>query len=227
MRLRRVETVLLAVLVALPLVGLEGMIAAQPAGAAAVPGAPRSVSVVPQNQGAKVSWKAPLSNGGSPITAYVITPYLGTVAQPARTFLSAKTTQIVNGLKNGKSYAFKVAARNANGKGAFSAKSGTTVAGAPGKPGPAGTYIPPPNLGQIGVRSDPPARNGSNITRYNATCVSSNGGATKTGVRQKPAVDIVFLTGLTSSKRYTCTVTATNARGTGPQSNASSPFVAP
>jgi hypothetical protein len=227
MRSRRVEAMLLSAVLAVPLAVVSDTIMAHVAGAASVPSAPRSVSAVPANHGATVIWKAPVSNGGSTITGYVVTPYLGTVAQPPRSFSSAKTAELVTGLTNGKAYSFKVVARNALGEGVPSAKSGATIAGAPGRPGSAGTYIPPPTLGQIGVDGGIPSKNGSNITRYNATCTSSNGGVTVSGVRENPAYHIVLLSGLTSGKTYKCTMTATNARGTGPRSNASSAFVAP
>src|SRR5450432_3630191 len=95
---RRAGSIVLAALTAFTLVGLDAMITASAAGATSAPGAPRAVSAVPTNHGAKVGWKAPLSNGGSAITGYVVTPFLGKTAQPARTFASAKTTQVVASL---------------------------------------------------------------------------------------------------------------------------------
>ena len=69
------------------------------------------------NASASVSWVAPADNG-SPITGYVVTPYVGTAAQPATTFASTATTQVVTGLTNGTTYTFRVAAKNAIGTGA-------------------------------------------------------------------------------------------------------------
>ncbi len=182
-RSRRTPIPRLAALLALPVATLATTITAPAAAAASVPGAPRAVSAVPLNGGAKVIWLAPLSNGGSAITGYVVTPYLGTVAQPPRAFASAKTTESITGLKNGKAYAFKVVARNVVGNGPSSPMSGVTIAGAPGRPGNPWSYIPPPSLGQIGIDAHPPNNNGSIITRYDATCTSSNGGVTVSGVR--------------------------------------------
>src|SRR3954465_5532333 len=67
------------------------------AAASSVPAAPIAPSAVPGNAQATVSWTAP-ANNGSAITAYVVTPYIGTTAQPARTFNSAATTETVTAL---------------------------------------------------------------------------------------------------------------------------------
>src|SRR5262249_38876998 len=47
---------------------------------ATVPGAPSGVSATGGNGSATVSWTAP-NNGGSAITSYTVTPYVGSVAQ--------------------------------------------------------------------------------------------------------------------------------------------------
>jgi hypothetical protein len=136
------------------------------------------------------------------------------------------TSASITGLTNGKAYSFTVAALSAVGSGPASNKSGATIAGAPGQPGNARTYVPPTDIGQIGVAFRPPSNNGSAISRWNATCSSSNGGVTASGLRQHPPVNIVLLSGLTTGKQYRCTGTATNHRGTGPRSKPTAAFVA-
>ena len=69
-----------------------------------------------------MSWTAP-ANNGSAITAYVVTPYVGSVAQAAKTFTSTATSQTITGLTNATTYTFKVAAKNANGTGPQSVAS--------------------------------------------------------------------------------------------------------
>src|SRR5262249_27246966 len=84
---------------------------------------------------ATVTWTAP-GTGGSPITSYTVTPYVGGTAQAP---VSATTTSLsVTGLTNGTAYTFTVAATNAVGTGPASAPS------APGTPGvqPGGQWAP-------------------------------------------------------------------------------------
>jgi hypothetical protein len=59
-----------------------------------------------------LSWKAP-ADGGSPITAYVVTPILGGVTQTPIVFNSTATSEVITGLTSGQSYTFTVAAKNA------------------------------------------------------------------------------------------------------------------
>ena len=49
------------------------------------PGAPTAVSASAGSDQATVNWTPPTSDGGSPITSYRITPYIGTTAQAATT----------------------------------------------------------------------------------------------------------------------------------------------
>jgi Domain of unknown function (DUF4082)/Fibronectin type III domain/Bacterial Ig domain len=88
-----------------------------------VPGAPTAVSAAAKSSGALVTWTAPAAEGGTPITGYKITPYLGGVAQTATTSSGAGTSASVKGLENGSAYTFTVAAINAVGTGAESAAS--------------------------------------------------------------------------------------------------------
>jgi hypothetical protein len=104
-----------------------------------VPGAPTNVSAVPGDASATVSWTAPTSNGGSPITAYRVTPYIGTTAQTATTFTSTATSQTISGLTNGTTYTFTVAAINAVGPGPDSAASNAVMPRAPYVAGVVGT----------------------------------------------------------------------------------------
>ena len=90
--------------------------------AATVPGAPTGVTAVPGEGSVSLSWTAPSSTGGQAVTGYVVTPYVGATAQPARTFSSAATTQTVSGLGED-TYTFKVAAVNSVGTGPQSAAS--------------------------------------------------------------------------------------------------------
>jgi hypothetical protein len=93
---------------------------------AAAPGTPRNVSAVAGNERATVSWAAPDSDGGSPITNYVVTPYIGTTAQTPTT-VGNVTEAVLKGLTNGTTYTFTVRARNAVGDGPESAASNSVT----------------------------------------------------------------------------------------------------
>ena len=74
-----------------------------------------------------MSWNQPASDGGSPITGYTVTPYVGTQAQTA-VDVGATTTQVrVTGLTNGTAYTFTVKARNVAGASPESAASNSVT----------------------------------------------------------------------------------------------------
>jgi alpha-tubulin suppressor-like RCC1 family protein len=75
------------------------------------------------NNKATVSWQAPLS-ALAPITAYVVTPWIGQVRQTPVRFNSTATTQTITGLTNGTTYTFTMVAISAlNNDSATSASS--------------------------------------------------------------------------------------------------------
>jgi uncharacterized repeat protein (TIGR01451 family) len=78
-----------------------------------VPGTPTGVTAVPGNAQATVSWLAPASNGGSPITSYTVTTQSG--GAPIAPVTLGGTSAVIAGLTNGIGYAFTVHATNAIG----------------------------------------------------------------------------------------------------------------
>jgi hypothetical protein len=73
-----------------------------------------------------LSWIAPAWDGGSPLTGYVVTPYLdGTTAQAPLTLPSSATTELVTGLDPNSNYSFRVAAVNVLGSSDNSSASAT------------------------------------------------------------------------------------------------------
>jgi hypothetical protein len=182
-----------------------------------VPGVPNAGSAVPYGPTqVKLLWNAPSSAGGSPITGYSVKPYLGGAAQPVLKFNSTKTVQILGNLRTGGAYLFQIAAVNAIGTGAWSAKSGPVTVGTPGQPG--SVKAAKAASGQLRISFAAPANNGATINTYTAGCNSSNGGKNNTKTVNAPA-SAVTVAGLTAGKTYTCLVKATNSRGTGPNSN--------
>ncbi|MFI2662311.1 fibronectin type III domain-containing protein [Micromonospora carbonacea] len=85
------------------------------AGPLALPSAPTVIAVFANSVAATLSW-TPGPDGGSPVTNWVITPYIGGVKQAAQT-LGPATTGVVTGLTPGVTYRFTVAARTAEGIG--------------------------------------------------------------------------------------------------------------
>ena len=96
-------------------------------GAATVPGTPTNVSGSASDGMVSLTWTAPTSDGGSSITGYRITPYIGATAQQAVLTNSSSTGYSIGGLSNGTTYTFSVAAINSRGTGADSAPSGAVT----------------------------------------------------------------------------------------------------
>ena len=92
-------------------------------GGPGAPGAPTGVSATAGNAEAALDWTAPGSDGGSAITDYQITPYIGAIAQSPILAGSTATSKTITGLTNGTEYTFKVAAINTNGTGPDSVAS--------------------------------------------------------------------------------------------------------
>jgi hypothetical protein len=181
---------------------------------ATVPGPPTSVSGASGNVQATISWLAPTSNGGSPITTYTVTSSPGGL-----TCTTATLSCVVTGLTNGSSYTFTVTATNAVGTGPASAPSPAVTLAAT-VPGALTVVVGVTGNAEVTLSWLAPASNGgSAITSYTVT--SSPGGFTCTTATLSCTV-----TGLTNGSSYTFTVTATNAVGTGPAS-APSPAVTP
>jgi fibronectin type 3 domain-containing protein len=162
---------------------------------------------------ATVTWVAPASNGGSPITSYTVSSSVAD--EPTCTWSSGPLTCTITGLTNGVSYYFKVTAKNNSGSGPPSNPS--NVVTPTGEPPPPTAVSATAGDQQATVTCSPPVSNGgAAITSYTAT--ASPGGAHASA----PSCPIT-VTGLSDGTTYTFTVTATSSLGTsgpsGPSNN--------
>ncbi|RSN05658.1 hypothetical protein DMB42_27310 [Nonomuraea sp. WAC 01424] len=176
-----------------------------PAGAVTRPSPPLGVSATPGDRTAKVTWRAPASDGGSAITGYVVTAAPGGATA---TVAGDQLQATVTGLTNGTAYTFTVTAANANGVSDASAPGDPVtpgVAGRPGRPFVTGVYG---RDGAVRVTWAPPETGAAGVTGYVVT--ASPGGATVNTTATEATV-----TGLTNGTDYSFTVTAVGAAGAG------------
>jgi hypothetical protein len=178
-----------------------------------VPDAPTGVIAVAANAQVSLSWTAPTSTGGKPLTGYTV---LVSPAAPSAVFAVTGTSAVVSGLANGTGYAFQVFATSAVGDGPPSAASSQvtpfTVPSAPAQP------VAVAGDGQVSLTWAAPSSNGSAITGYVVT-------ATPGGATLSAAGTSVTFTGLTNGSSYSFTVTALNAAGASLSSVASAAVI--
>jgi titin len=185
-----------------------------------VPDAPSLTSVSAPGTAATVVFSTPGFDGGSPITSYRAT-CLSSNGGTARIQTGAASPLTVANLTAGKTYLCTVAAENLAGWSDESNPSNTFVAyTTPDAPTSIAVVVTGTNAS---VTYAAPAFDGGNlITGYRASCVSSDGGTTRSGTAASGAIAV---TGLTATKTYTCTVAAQNSAGWGADSAPSASFV--
>ncbi|MGZ4442053.1 MAG: fibronectin type III domain-containing protein [Nocardioidaceae bacterium] len=190
---------------------------------ATVPSAPLGVAAAPGSQSMTVTWSAPSSDGGSPVTGYNV--YRGTTAggeAPTPVASNVTGTRFTDsGLTNGTTYYYKVAAVNAVGVGAQSAEaSAAPRASAPSAPR---TLVASGGNGSVALSwATPTSDGGAGITGYNVYRGTTAGGEATTPVATNVSTTSYTDTGTTNGTTYYYKVAAVNSAGTSPQSNEAS-----
>uniref|UniRef100_A0A6C0IDY2 Fibronectin type-III domain-containing protein n=1 Tax=viral metagenome TaxID=1070528 RepID=A0A6C0IDY2_9ZZZZ len=174
---------------------------------AAVPSAPRNVVATRGNTSVSVSFTAPDSNGGSPITEYTVTSNQGNTGKGSSSPIT------ISDLTNGTSYTFTVTAKNNEGSSPPSTASIVVI--------PATTPSAPTSVSiiegdnEVTIRYSPPSNNGgSPITGYTVTSVPVKTITVPAISVANPSPDI-RVTGLTNGTKYTFTIRAINEVGPG------------
>lgn len=161
--------------------------------AAVVPSAPQNVTALPSDSSVQLAWGTPTSDGGRPITHYlVITTSNGSDVQ--QTVNAPANGVLISPLQNGSSYLFRVVAVNAIGQGEPSLQTGPVT----------------PTVGNADVNvglSGPASVSSGSAVSYLAT-------VTNVGTRSLPGVRLLGTLpangGSASTTSGSCTVAGTS-----------------
>ena len=177
-----------------------------------IPTAPTVSAPTVSDAQVTLTWGAPTSTGGLPITEYVVTDGAGNTATKA----AGSSTHTFTGLTNGTGYTFTVKAKNALGYSQATSFSLATPVSVPSTPAQAsisgsGTSVT--------ATWSAPATGGSAITGYKVYLLDSGVASTSDETVSSGTTTITF-TGLGDGS-YTVQVIATNAIGDSGRSNQS------
>jgi hypothetical protein len=176
------------------------------------PAAPTAVTATAGVGQAVLRWTAPTVTNGAAVSAYVVTVLVAGVVQKTVTFATAALTDTVTGLTAGKSYTFKVQAKNVAGAGTASALSNAIKTITP--PGAPTAVTAAAGVGRAVLRwTAPTVTNGGAVSAYVVTVLVA--GVVQKTVTFATAALTDTVTGLTAGKSYTFKVQAKNVAGAG------------
>src|SRR5438093_2378263 len=193
------------------------------------PSAPQNLAATGGNAQVTLTWQAPASDGGSPITNYKIYRGLAPTTETLLTTVGNVLTYTDSAVTNGVTYYYQVSAVNSPGEGAKSNEASATPNQTPPPPSPPSA---PTNLAatgsnaQVGLTWQAPASNGgSPITNYRIYRGTSSNGETLLATIGN--VLTYTDTSVTNGVTYYYQVSAVNGAGEGPRSNEASATPSP
>ncbi len=199
--------------------------------ATAAPGTPTVARASAGATSIQVSWTP--AQSAQPVTSYIVRNTSASnailladviVTGPVNGF-PPTTKAITAGLVNGVSYAFSVAATNANGTSAFSPQSNAVLYPGIAVPGiPTSTQASAADAAAFVTWVAPANVGGGPITSYTVTAIANNVVTAITATVPAPANSAV-VAGLTNGVSYTFSVHATNAGGNSLESTPSNVVV--
>src|SRR5438309_3044673 len=188
------------------------------------PSAPQNLAATGGNAQVTLTWQAPASDGGSPITNYKIYRGLAPTTETLLTTVGNVLTYTDSAVTNGLTYYYQVSAANSPGEGAKSNEASATPNQTPPPPSPPSA---PTNLvatagnAQVGLTWQAPASNGgSPITNYRIYRGTSSNGETLLATIGN--VLTYTDTAVTNGVTYYYQVSAVNKIGRGHRSNEAS-----
>jgi hypothetical protein len=184
--------------------------------------APTALTAAAGNGSVALSWTAPASDGGNPITDYVVEySSNGGGSWTQASHGSAATSKTVSPLANGTAYTFRVAAVTVAGAGAPSSTAEATPGTPPPPSGYAITYQQQSATNVTGTLTwtAPPAGNVPAVTDYVVQYRTAPNGAWNTVSRATSTATSQQIANLLPATDYEYRVASRNSVGTGSPSN--------
>ena len=169
---------------------------------------------------ATVTWTAPTTDGGSPVTGFSVKVLDAAANQvgPLRPAGAGATSLVVTGLAGGVAVGFQVAALNAAGTSAFSLSSTMVTPTALSVPGAPTVGATSRGNGTVTVTWTAPADGGSPLTSSTVQVLDAAGVVVQTTRTAPVGATGLVVTGLAANTVHRFRVLATNAVGPGPVS---------